>query len=259
MADPDLRFELREDVACIVLDRPGRLNALTEPMLIAFNSALDEAERAGARALLVTGSGRAFCAGADLADAAERRNDDPAAAMEHHYNPLARRLDGLSMPIVVAVNGVAAGGGCSLALLGDIILMAESAYLLAAFVNIGLAPDFGASWTIARRVGLGRALEMLLLGERIPASMAVEWGLAARVIPNDRLMAEAEALAMRLAKGPTVALGLIRKAARNAMTASFDTALETEIAMLRTTGRTEDVAAAIAAFNRREPVRFAGR
>lgn len=259
MTDPGLRYALVGNVAYLTLDRPARLNALTVELLAALTQALDRAERDGSRAILITGAGRAFCSGADLVGAASVSLDDPASMMEDYFNPLARRLESFPVPVVMAVNGIAAGGGFSLAMLGDIVLMAESACLLASFVNIGLAPDFGATWTITRRVGLGRALEVMMLGDRISADLAVEWGLANRVVPDDDLFAVAEAMAARLAAGPTIALGLIRRAARLALVHDFDRTLADEVRTLRKTGRTEDAAHAIAAFSRHETVIFNGR
>lgn len=259
MTGAGLQYLLERGVARITLDRPARLNALTTGLLTAFGKALDHAERDGARAVLITGTGRAFCSGADLVDAAATASESPASAIEDHYNPLARRLEHYPVPVVVAVNGVAAGAGFSLAMLGDVVLMAESASLLAAFVHLGLAPDFGATWTITRRAGLGRALEIMMLGERIPARQACAWGLVNRVVPDADLPAAAGAMAEQLAGGPTVALGLIRKAARAALVQDFDHVLTGEVSALRQTAGTKDVRRAIAAFSKRERVTFSGR
>lgn len=245
-------------VTTITLARPERLNALTARMLDELREAVVEAGRSGARCLLITGEGRGFSSGADLA-AADGLPEDAGAALETHFNPLVEALFAAPMPVVAAVNGAAAGAGCSIALAADIAIAGRSAYFLQAFVNIGLIPDAGATWLLPRLAGRARALEMMLLGERVSAEQAQSWGMIARVVDDDALASEAAALAARLAAGPTVALGLIRRLARDAVQAPLAEALAAERHAQRTAGRTEDFRTGVAAFLARRPARFEGR
>ena len=204
--------ERRSDVLLLTLNRPDRLNAASLDMADELYAALDRLD--GARAVLLTGAGRAFCSGADLQARGGRTGtagQGSHEALTRHYNPLMLRLAELEVPVVAAVNGPAAGIGCSIALAADLVVAGSSAYFLQAFVNIGLVPDGGASWMLPRLIGKARATEMMLLGERIGADKAAEWGLIHKAVADDQLMAEALALAERLANGPTVALGLMRQ------------------------------------------------
>ncbi len=165
----------------------------------------------------------------------------------------------LPIPVVAAVNGPCAGAGCSLALAADLVVAGRSAYFLQAFVNIGLIPDAGATWLLPRLAGRARAMEMMMLGERVPAEKALEWGLISRVVDDDALQAEAVALATRLAQGPTVALGLIRKLAREAGDLPLSQALAAERVAQREAGATEDFRGAVMAFLRKQEPRFDGK
>lgn len=245
-------------VATLTISRPDRLNALSAQTLDELREAIGEAVRSGARCLLLTGEGRGFSSGADLASGGGLP-EDAGEALEKHYNPLVEALFDCPIPVVAAVNGPAAGAGCSLALAADIVIAARSAYFLQAFVNIGLIPDAGATWLLPRLAGRARALEMMMLGERIPAEQAASWGMIARVVDDEHLESEAVALATRLAQGPTVALGLIRRLARNAGQASLGEALAAERAAQRTAGETHDFKAAVMAFLQKQQPRFEGR
>jgi 2-(1,2-epoxy-1,2-dihydrophenyl)acetyl-CoA isomerase len=246
-------------VATITLARPDSLNALSAAMLGELREAVDTLAGSGARCLLITGEGRGFSSGADLAGNGGGLPDDAGAALEHYYNPLVEALFALPIPVVAAVNGPAAGAGCSLALAADIVIAARSAYFLQAFVNIGLIPDAGATWLLPRLAGRARAMEMMMLGERIPAEQAFEWGMIARVVEDQDLAEEAVALATRLAQGPTVALGLIRKLARDAGSQPLGEALAAERAAQRDAGRTEDFRAAVMAFLQKRQPQFRGK
>jgi len=252
-----VRYGFAGQVATITLDRPDRLNALTPTMLDAIGAAFDRAVVEKARAVLLTGEGRAFCAGADLRDGSATA-DDLGAVLEASYHPLVRKLRASPVPIVVAVNGPAIGAGASLALLGDIVLAAEAAYFQFGFAQIGLVPDTGATWLVARAVGRARTMAMFLLGEAVPTAEAEAWGLIHGVLAEDKLLAEARALAERLASGPTVALGLIRRQVDAALDEGFDTVLERERDNQRIAGRTADARAAIAGFATRNAPRFDG-
>ncbi|MFL6844547.1 MAG: enoyl-CoA hydratase-related protein [Allosphingosinicella sp.] len=245
-------------VATVTIARPDRLNALSAQTVDELRAAVEETGRSGARCLLLTGEGRGFSSGADLATGGGLP-DDVGASLEKHFNPLLEALFALPIPVVAAVNGPCAGAGCSLALAADIVVAARSAYFLQAFVNIGLIPDAGATWLLPRLAGRARAMEMMMLGERIPAEKALEWGMIARVVEDEALASEAEALATRLAQGPTVALGLIRKLAREAGHSALSDALGAERAAQREAGRSEDFKSGVAAFLQKQPARFEGR
>jgi len=245
-------------VATITIARPDRLNALSGQTVDELRAAVEESGRSGARCLLLTGEGRGFSSGADLATGGGLP-DDVGASLEKHFNPLLEALFELPIPVVAAVNGPCAGAGCSLALAADIVIAARSAYFLQAFVNIGLIPDAGATWLLPRLAGRARAMEMMMLGERVPAEKALEWGLIARVVEDGALESEAAALATRLAQGPTVALGLIRKLAREAGHVPLREALAAERVAQRAAGRSEDFKAGVAAFPQKTPPRFEGK
>ena len=234
-------------VATLTLNRPDNLNALNSAMLDEMRAAVEGLPGSGARALLLTGAGRGFSSGADLASGGGLP-DDVGAALEAHFNPLIEALFACPLPVVAAVNGPCAGAGCSLALAADIVIAGRSAYFLQAFINIGLIPDAGATWLLPRLAGRARAMEMMMLGERVPAEQAAGWGLISRMAEDWDLEAEAIALATRLAQGPTIAYGLLRQLARNAEQLSLTDALTSERIAQREAGRTEDFRSAVMAF-----------
>jgi 2-(1,2-epoxy-1,2-dihydrophenyl)acetyl-CoA isomerase len=259
MSYEHVRLELNAArVATLTIARPDRLNALASQTLDEMRAALGEAEGSGARCLLLTGEGRGFSSGADLASAGGLP-EDAGAALDKHFNPLVEALFALPIPVVAAVNGAAAGAGCSLALAADIVVAGRSAYFLQAFVNIGLIPDAGATWLLPRLAGRARAMEMMMLGERIPAEQAQAWGLISRVVEDEHLASEAMLLATRLAQGPTVALGLIRQLARNAEQLSLTEALGAERVAQKTAGESRDFKAAVMAFLQKQQPRFEGK
>src|SRR5215210_2378424 len=231
-----IRFDLSPAaVATITIARPDRLNALSGETVDELRAAVEEAGRSGARCLLLAGEGRGFSSGADLASG-DGPPDDVGASLEKHFNPLIEAVFALPIPVVAAVNGPCAGAGCSLAFAADLVVAARSAYFLQAFVNIGLIPDAGATWLLPRLAGRARAMEMMMLGERVPAEQALEWGLISRVVEEEALASEAAALAARLAQGPTVALGLIRRLAREAGHIPLSEALAAERVAQREAG-----------------------
>jgi len=259
-----IRLTAQGAVATLTLNRPQRLNAAPPQMFDEIRAALQHLPALGARALLITGEGRAFCSGADL----QNRATAPASttpggraheALTAHYAPTMLALSRLGVPVVCAVNGVAAGIGCSLALAGDFTLAARSAYFLEAFVNIGLVPDGGATWMVARQVGKARAAQMLMLGERIPAEQAEAWGLIYRAVDDAELMAQAQALAERLAAGPTLALGLMRQGLARALEQTYEEALAMEAAHQHLAGDSADAKEGGMAFLERRKPAFQGR
>ncbi|ODP38465.1 enoyl-CoA hydratase-related protein [Sphingomonas turrisvirgatae] len=257
-AAPSILSAIERGVAVVRLNRPHRLNALTLEMLDRLRRTLTEAVDAGARAVLVAGEGRAFCSGADLSPD-EGLEGKANEAVRTHYNPLMRALADLPIPVVTAINGAAAGAGASIALAGDIVVAARSSYLLLAFANIGLVPDAGATWLVAKAAGRAKLLEMALLGERLEAADALEAGLVARVGDDAALHDTAIAYAVRLAAMPTVAMGLIRKQAAAALSGPLDQVLEIEAAHQAIAAATDDFTEGLAAFADKRPPVFRGR
>jgi 2-(1,2-epoxy-1,2-dihydrophenyl)acetyl-CoA isomerase len=258
-------FELTGQVATLRLNDPATLNALTPDVVDALH---DAARRAGrqARAMLLCGAGRGFCSGWNLASAAPGGGGggggdgppDAGRALEAHVNPLMRTLRDLPIPWIGAVHGAAAGVGASIALAADLIVAGQSAYFLQAFRRIGLVPDGGATWLLAQSAGRARAMELMLLGERLPAPKALEWGLINRVVPDAEVQSVALALAQELASGPTRALALIRQAAWAATASDLDGALATERTLQTTAGQTSDFREGVQAFLEKRPARFTG-
>lgn len=250
------------DVATICLNDPPSLNAVSLEMLEALNRALDEAERKG-RAMVLTGAGKAFCSGANLfggiTDVDEDARDfDAGKVLETHINPLMSRLRGLAVPWIASVRGAAAGVGASLALAGDLVIASETAFFLQAFSKIGLVPDGGSSHLLVRTIGRPRAMELMLLGDRLPARTALGWGLINRVVADDVLDAEVSALAERLASG-AASIRSIRKLAWMAVDSDWDSALASERRLQRDAGGSVDYVEGVAAFREKRPARFIGQ
>lgn len=262
MADyQTIRAERDGDVLILTLNRPERLNAAPPAMFDEIRAAVGDL--AGARAVLLRGEGRAFCSGADIASGALMAEGDPGEAtfraLAEHYNPAMLALAALDVPIVSAVRGPAAGIGCSLALAADFCVASETAYFLQAFVNIGLVPDGGASWMLPRLIGRARAAEMMMLGERVPAAQALEWGLIHKVVADEALDGDALALAQRLASGPTRALGAIRRNLHAALETSYAEAMQREAEVQRGMRSTEDAREGGMAFLQKRKPDFRGR
>lgn len=248
--------ERRGDVLVVTLNNPERLNAAKPVMFEEIADALARLE--GARAVLVVGAGRAFCSGADVGGGALGADDPGAAtfaALTESYNPTLQAIADLPVPVVSAVRGPAAGIGCSLALAADFCIASVTGYFLQAFVNIGLVPDGGASWMLPRLIGRARATEMMLLGEKVPAARALDWGMIHKVVADDALEAEAFALAERLAAGPTVAMGLMRRGMQAALESDYVAAMQKEAENQRTARGSADSAEGGRAFlEKRKPV-----
>ncbi|MES2337605.1 MAG: enoyl-CoA hydratase-related protein [Pseudomonadota bacterium] len=252
--------ERRGDVLVITLNRPDRLNAMTPAAFAEIGDALADLD--GARAVLIASTGRAFCSGADVAGGSMQAADPAQAtydALTRQYNPALQQIADLAVPVVTAVRGPAAGIGCSLALAGDFCVTGETAYFLQAFVNIALVPDGGSSWMLPRLIGRARALEMVMLGERIPAAKALDWGMIHSVVADDALDDTAFALAQRLAAGPTVALGLMRRGMAYALESTLPQAMQREAEDQRTArGTADSLEGGMAFLGKRKPV-FHGR
>ena len=255
-----IRLEIDGASAVLTLDRPDKLNAITVAMHRALKDAVGRVRDCGSRALLITGAGRGFCAGQDLTDPDASFDDgaDIGRGLEDHYNPLILSLRDLAVPIVCAVNGVAAGAGMSLALACDIILAARSAQFIQAFSRIGLIPDAGSTWFLTRALGEPRAKALAMLGVPLTAEMAERWGLVWRVVDDDRLVDEARALAERLAGQATRALGLTKQAIQAAGHHHLRVQLDLERELQAEAGRTADFREGVAAFVDKRPARFTG-
>jgi 2-(1,2-epoxy-1,2-dihydrophenyl)acetyl-CoA isomerase len=252
--------ETQGAVLVITLNRPERLNALNPDLLTALNAAFDEAASADIRAVLLTGAGRGFCAGADLMQNLGIGGDmDAGAAIDAYYNPLVRKMRALPKPILAAVNGVAAGAGMNLALAADIIIAAQSANFTQAFIRIGLMPDAGGTYFLPRLVGDGRARALAMLGETLSAEQALALGLIWRVFPDHDFAAEALAMAQSLADKPTAALAAMKQAFNASPHNSLDAQLDLERDLQRALGHTADFKEGVTAFVQKRPAVFAGK
>lgn len=268
MSDPafqEILFAIEGGVGVLTLNQPQTLNATTPTMLAEIHRALDlcTADR-GARCLLLAAAGRGFCSGANLisgpaSNVTAGGEVDAAQVLEEHYNPLFLRLRDFRLPIVSAVQGPCAGVGPSLAWAADLVVAARSAYFLQSFRKIALVPDGGATWILPRLLGKARAMELGLMGDRLPAETALKWGLINHVVDNEALASEARALARNLAEGPTVALGIMRKLFWDSLENDYEIQLAQEARSQRQAGKTDDFREGVKAFSeKREPV-FTGR
>lgn len=247
-------------VTTITFNRPDRLNACPPDMAMEIRDVL--AAPGDARAIVLTGAGRAFCSGADLSARGERSIAGGRGAynsLTGSYNPLMIEFTRCPVPIITAINGPAAGVGCSIALASDFAIAGKSAYFLQAFVNIGLVPDGGASWMLPRMIGKARATEMMLLGEKIPSEKAAEWGLIYKSVEDADLLAEAQALAQRLAKGPTLAIGVMRQNIAKALDMNYSAALLNEAEGQWKAGDSDDAKEGALAFLQKRKTEFSGK
>jgi 2-(1,2-epoxy-1,2-dihydrophenyl)acetyl-CoA isomerase len=257
-----VKLEVDQNVGLLTLNHPEVMNAVSSEMLGGLMRALDHVEdsRNGVRCLLLTGAGRGFCAGANLQPRSDdtRGSGDAGSVLETLYHPFLRRLRELPLPIVSAVNGAAAGVGMSFALMADLVLCARSSYFLQAFRRIGLIPDGGSTWILPRLIGKARAMELSLLGEKLPAETALQWGLVNRVFDDAELMPKAVELARGLAKGPTVSLRLIRRLYWESTDNSYEEQLNLERQMQRIAGNSADFREGVRAFLEKRPANFKG-
>lgn len=265
MQNGRMLLEMRDGIAIMTLNDPAVLNAFGMKLREDMTAALDVVEASAARCLLITGAGRAFCSGANLTDPDRKPRDRQAEArgeaktdLEAWYHPTFMRLRALQMPVVAAINGIAAGAGMSLALSADLKIAARSASFLQAFARIGLVPDCGSSWILPRLIGLSRAMELSLLAERLPAETALQWGMINRVVDDAMLMPQALQLAERLANGPK-SLALIRRLYWDSMENSYADQLGEESKLQTVAGLTQDYAEGVTAFREKRVARFSGR
>ncbi len=263
MSEQTILYSVAGGVARLTLNRPERLNSFTARMHEQLRDALATvAADPQVRVLVISGAGRGFCAGQDLGDRAVAPGSAPAdlgESLERNYKPLILALRGLRVPVVCAVNGVAAGAGVSLALACDLVIAARSASFVQAFARIGLIPDSGGTWFLPRLVGQARALGLAMLAEKLPAAQAAEWGLIWRCVDDEDFAAEVEALAGRLAAAPPLALRAIRQALAESWDRTLEQQLDAERDMQRELGFTADYAEGVAAFGAKREPRFTGR
>ena len=259
----NIQFEISEGIARLTLNRPDKLNSFNEDMHAELRVALDHVqENPAIRVLVLSGAGRAFCAGQDLADPAMQMVDgkmpDIGNVVERNYKPLILRLQNLRVPTVAAVNGIAAGAGASVALACDLVLATKSASFLQAFSKIGLIPDTGGTWFLPQRVGMARAMGLALLADKLPAEKAAEWGLIWQCVEDADFAAAVGALAKQLSTAPTKALVRTRQAMHAAAGHTLEQQLSMEGGMMRELGWSPDYAEGVAAFVGKRAPNFTG-
>jgi len=258
-----IAYEAEAGIARLTFNRPDRLNSFTAQMHDEVATALKQAGSDDqVRVVVITGAGRGFCAGQDLADRAVAPDSGPVdlgESVEKYYAPLIRGITGLTKPVIGAVNGVAAGAGANIALACDIVIAARSAKFIQSFANIGLIPDSGGTWVLPRLVGQARALGLALTGEPLPAEKAAEWGMIWKCVDDEALVTEVDALAAKFAAGPTRGLAATKRLIRNAWLNSLNAELDLERDMMRELGFGHDYQEGVAAFMAKRPAIFTGR
>ncbi len=263
MTYQNIRFEVQDGIARLTLNRPDKLNSFTGAMQLELRAALDAVQDDNSiRVLVLSGAGRAFCAGQDLTDpemAMKPKLPDIGNVVEKYYKPLILRLQNLRVPTLAAVNGIAAGAGASLALACDLVIAARSASFLQAFSKIGLIPDTGGTWFLPQRVGMARALGLALLADKLPAEKAADWGLIWQVVDDSQLAASVDKLAAQLAAMPTKALVRTRQVMHAAPSHTLEQQLSMEGGVMRELGWSPDFAEGVAAFMEKREPKFTGK
>lgn len=262
MSHQHIRFEITEGIARLTLNRPERLNSFNTEMHVEVRGALASLRDSAARVLVITGAGRGFCAGQDLGDRAVAPGAAPpdlAESIEKNYKPLVLALRDLPLPVIAAVNGVAAGAGANIALACDLVIAARSASFVQAFAKLGLVPDSGGTWFLPRLVGPARALGLAFLGEKLPAEQAASWGLIWRCVEDAELSGVVDGLARQLAAAPTRALARTKQAIYEGLSRTLAQQLNVERDYQGELGHSADYAEGVAAFAEKRTPRFTGR
>jgi len=262
MSYQSILFSVADGIARLTLNRPDKLNSFTSAMHGEVRDALARAGAEGARVLVLTGAGRGFCAGQDLSDRAVApggQGADLGESIERNYTPLILSLRALPMPVIAAVNGVAAGAGANIALACDLVVAARSASFVQAFCKLGLVPDSGGTWTLPRLLGNARAMGLALLGDKLPAPQAADWGLIWRCVEDAELAATVDALAAQLAAAPTLGLARTKHALYGSWDRTLAEQLDVERDLQRELGWSRDYAEGVAAFIEKRAPRFLGR
>ena len=260
-----ISFEInKNNVAILTLNDPGKLNALSMAMITQIHSKIKDINegKTNARCLVITGEGKGFCSGANLVDnpgSADISKLDMGAALNSHYHPMLIDLKNLNIPFITAVNGPAAGAGCSLAIIGDLVYASKSAYFYQAFKFIGLVADASSTFVIPRKIGMARALEFSLIGEKVAADKALDWGLINHVVEDDKLMSTVMDAATNLAEGPTVALGLMKQLYWDSFANTFEEQISAESKAQTIAGKTEDSKIGVMSFIQKQKAKFKGK
>ncbi|MDX1737453.1 MAG: 2-(1,2-epoxy-1,2-dihydrophenyl)acetyl-CoA isomerase PaaG [Alphaproteobacteria bacterium] len=260
---PSILSEKQGNLYILTLNRPDKLNSFNAEMHQSLHKALDDAvSDKDCRALVLTGAGRAFCAGQDLSERDPDNQDkelDLGATLDKYYNPFIRRLRDLEMPVICAVNGVAAGAGANIALACDVVFAAKSAKFIQAFCKIGLVPDCGGTWTLTHLLGEARAKMLMLTGMPLSAEKAEDWGLIWQAVDDEKLMEVAIELAKNLSEGPTFGLGQTKQLIQRAWELDLSTQLDLERDTQRRAGKSDDYAEGVRAFLEKRPAKFSGK
>jgi 2-(1,2-epoxy-1,2-dihydrophenyl)acetyl-CoA isomerase len=262
MSYQNIQFAVEGGIARLTLNRPDKLNSFTAAMHSELRDALSQVVARGARVLVLTGAGRGFCAGQDLADPAVAPGQDGidlGATIDQNYAPLVRALRRLPLPVIAAVNGVAAGAGANVAFACDIVIAARSASFVQPFCRLGLVPDSGGTWFLPRLLGTARAMGLSMLGDKLTAEQAAAWGLIWRCVEDAELAPTVDKLATQLAEAPTKGLARTKEAIYGAWTRDFDAQLDVERDFQRELGRSRDYAEGVAAFSEKRAPRFTGQ
>jgi 2-(1,2-epoxy-1,2-dihydrophenyl)acetyl-CoA isomerase len=251
--------EIKDQVATLTLNRPEKFNAFNREMALLLQQELDACRQNEIRAVVITGNGKAFCAGQDLGEVVDPQGPGMARILKEHYNPIVTRIRELGKPVSAAVNGVAAGAGANLALCADITIAGESANFIQAFSKIGLVPDTGGSFFLPRLIGMQRAAALMMTGDKLSAAEAASMGMIWKTVPDQELLAQAMGLAKQLATMPTTALGLIKQQLNASFTNTIEEQLQLEDRLQQQAAATADFREGVQAFLEKRTARFTGQ